>query len=229
MEMKKTVAILTGAGMSAESGIKTFRDADGLWENYPVMEVASHTGFLRNPALIHKFYNERRKQLVECKPNAGHYGIVDLEEKFNVKVITQNVDNLHEKAGSSSVLHLHGELMKVEAVDNENLVFELSEDNLETSVDTVIEGHKVRPHIVFFEEPVPNITIAAKIVKDADIVVIIGTSMVVYPAAGLLYYAKPGTPIYYIDPNPAKIEASGVTVIAKTATEGVKELKEMLL
>ncbi len=227
----KRLVVLTGAGVSAESGIKTFRDADGLWENYPVMEVASHTGFVRNPALVHKFYNERRRQLINCKPNAAHYGLAELENDYDVDIITQNVDNLHELAGSSRVLHLHGELMKVRSMRHEDRVYTLTPDNLETSVDTRDSyGDPVRPHIVFFEEAVPNITPASEIVRQADILVIIGTSLVVYPAAGLMYYARKGTPIYYIDPNPAQIpsDMQNVTVIAKPATVGVAELKEIL-
>ena len=227
----KRLVVLTGAGVSAESGIKTFRDADGLWENYPVMEVASHTGFVLNPALVHKFYNERRRQLITCKPNAAHYGLAELENYYDVDIITQNVDNLHELAGSSRVLHLHGELMKVRSMRHEDRVYTLTPDNLETSVDTRDSyGDPVRPHIVFFEEAVPNSTPAAEIVRQADILVIIGTSLVVYPAAGLMYYARKGTPIYYIDPNPAQIpsDMQNVTVIAKPATVGVAELKEIL-
>ena len=227
----KRLVVLTGAGVSAESGIKTFRDADGLWENYPVMDVASHTGFVRNPALVHKFYNERRRQLINCKPNAAHYGLAELENDYDVDIITQNVDNLHELAGSSRVLHLHGELMKVRSMRHEDRVYTLTPDNLETSVDTRDSyGDPVRPHIVFFEEAVPNITPASEIVRQADILVIIGTSLVVYPAAGLMYYARKGTPIYYIDPNPAQIpsDMQNVTVIAKPATVGVAELKEIL-
>ncbi|HIR36842.1 MAG TPA: NAD-dependent deacylase [Candidatus Limisoma gallistercoris] len=219
------IAVLTGAGISAESGISTFRDAGGLWDEYPVMEVASHDGFVRNPALVHKFYNKRRKELLSCQPNAAHLGLKELERWYDVHIITQNVDNLHEKAGSTNVLHLHGELMKIRSMRDESRVYTLTPDNIETSPDTRDPyGDPVRPHIVFFQEPVPNITLAADIVKQADIVVVIGTSLVVYPAAGLLYYAKRGTPIYYIDPKPAEIDMPNLTVIAKKATEGVKEL-----
>lgn len=221
----KKIAVLTGAGISAESGISTFRDAGGLWDEYPVMEVASHDGFVRNPALVHKFYNKRRKELLSCQPNAAHLGLKELERWYDVHIITQNVDNLHEKAGSTNVLHLHGELMKIRSMLDESRVYTLTPDNIETSPDTRDPyGDPVRPHIVFFQEPVPNITLAADIVKQADIVVVIGTSLVVYPAAGLLYYAKRGTPIYYIDPKPAEIDMPNLTVIAKKATEGVKEL-----
>lgn len=221
----KKIAVLTGAGISAESGISTFRDAGGLWDEYPVMEVASHDGFVRNPALVHKFYNKRRKELLSCQPNAAHLGLKELERWYDVHIITQNVDNLHEKAGSTNVLHLHGELMKIRSMRDESRVYTLTPDNIETSPDTRDPyGDPVRPHIVFFQEPVPNITLAADIVKQADIVVVIGTSLVVYPAAGLLYYAKRGIPIYYIDPKPAEIDMPNLTVIAKKATEGVKEL-----
>lgn len=221
----KKIAVLTGAGISAESGISTFRDAGGLWDEYPVMEVASHDGFVRNPALVHKFYNKRRKELLSCQPNAAHLGLKKLERWYDVHIITQNVDNLHEKAGSTNVLHLHGELMKIRSMRDESRIYTLTPDNIETSPDTRDPyGDPVRPHIVFFQEPVPNITLAADIVKQADIVVVIGTSLVVYPAAGLLYYAKRGTPIYYIDPKPAEIDMPNLTVIAKKATEGVKEL-----
>ena len=223
----KRLVISTGAGMSAESGISTFRDAGGLWENYPVMDVCSADGFIRNPALVHKFYNERRAQLVNCKPNAGHIAIAELESRFDVKIITQNVDDLHERAGSSDVLHLHGELMKVRAVDNDSLVFNLHSGALETTPDTIIDGHHVRPHIVFFQEAVPNFEPATEIVSTADIFVIIGTSLVVYPAAALLHYVRPGVPVYYIDPNPAAVPA-GVTVIKATATEGIRRLAQMI-
>ena len=223
----KRLVISTGAGMSAESGISTFRDAGGLWENYPVMDVCSADGFIRNPALVHKFYNERRAQLVNCKPNAGHIALAELESRFDVKIITQNVDDLHERAGSSDVLHLHGELMKVRAVDNDSLVFDLHPGALETTPDTIIDGHHVRPHIVFFQEAVSNFEPATEIVSTADIFVIIGTSLVVYPAAALLHYVRPGVPVYYIDPNPAAVPA-GVTVIKATATEGIRRLAQMI-
>ncbi|MCM1405569.1 MAG: NAD-dependent protein deacylase, partial [[Clostridium] fimetarium] len=155
--MKKKLVISTGAGMSAESGISTFRDSGGLWENYNVMDVASHDGFVRDPELVHNFYNARRRDLIAAKPNAGHLGLVELEKDYDVYVITQNVDDLHERAGSKNVLHLHGELMKVRAIDDETKVYTLRPEALETSPATVIDGHRVRPHIVFFQEAVPNI------------------------------------------------------------------------
>ena len=229
----KNLVISSGAGISAESGITTFRDAGGLWENYPVMDVASHTGFLRNPALIHKFYNERRAQLAEVQPNAAHTGLVELEKYFNVNVITQNVDDLHERAGSTSVLHLHGELMKVRSLTHEERVYtlpcdKLTDKGLVTSVDTRDPyGDAVRPHIVFFEEAVPNFDRACMLAQKADIFVVIGTSLVVYPAASLLHYAPRTAEVYYIDPKPSNVP-DYVHVIPKTATEGVKELIEIL-
>lgn len=225
--MKPKLVISTGAGMSAESGINTFRDAGGLWENYNVMDVASADGFRRDPALIHRFYNARRRELLDARPNAGHLGLVKLEEFYDVYIITQNVDNLHEAAGSKNVLHLHGELMKVRALDDETKVWQLTPESIETTPDTVIEGHHVRPHIVFFQEAVPNIEPAAELAREADVFVVIGTSLNVYPAAGLLHCVRPGTPVYYIDPKPAPVQRN-VTVIPLPATKGVERLAELL-
>lgn len=225
--MKLKLVISTGAGMSAESGISTFRDAGGLWENYPVMQVASADGFRANPALVHDFYNKRRKDLLKAQPNAGHTGLVELEKDFDVYVITQNVDDLHERAGSKNVLHLHGELMKVRALDDELKTFTLTPEAIETTPATKIDGHYVRPHIVFFQEAVPNFEPATELASQADIFVIIGTSLAVYPAAALLNYVRKGVPVYYIDPNPASVPAN-VHVIKATATEGVKILADML-
>lgn len=225
--MKKKLVISTGAGMSAESGISTFRDSGGLWEKYPVMEVASADGFARNPKLVHEFYNARRRDLLKAEPNAGHRGLVKLEELFDTYIITQNVDDLHERAGSRNVLHLHGELMKVRALDDETKVYKLTPEALETTPDTVIDGHRVRPHIVFFQEAVPNIEPAIDLVQEADVFVVIGTSLNVYPAAGLLHYVRRGVPVYYIDPNPASVPA-GVTVLKMGASEGVEKLAELL-
>ena len=225
--MKKKLVISTGAGMSAESGISTFRDAGGLWENYPVMDVASADGYARNPKLVHQFYNERRAQLVKAQPNAGHRAIVDLEQDYDVYVITQNVDDLHERAGSKNVLHLHGELMKVRAINNESHVYKLEEPNLSTTPETLINGERVRPHIVFFQEAVPNFEPATELAGEADIFVIIGTSLAVYPAAALLQYVRPGTPVYYIDPKPAAVP-SHVHVIPMGASAGLEKLKEIL-
>lgn len=225
---KKKLVISTGAGISAESGISTFRDANGLWENYPVMDVASADGFRRNPALIHRFYNERRRQLVEVEPNAAHRGLVELEKWYDVTVITQNVDDLHERAGSMNIIHLHGELMKVRSIPHPGRVYTLSPDSLETSTETRDEyGDPVRPHIVFFQESVPNIEPAIEEVEQADIFVVIGTSLQVYPAASLLHYVRAGVPVYYIDPNPGAVPAN-VKVLRTTATAGVAQLIELL-
>lgn len=224
---KKNLVISTGAGMSAESGISTFRDAGGLWENYNVMDVASADGFRRNPALIHEFYNARRRDLLKAQPNAGHLGLKKLEEDYDVYIITQNVDDLHERAGSKNVLHLHGELMKVRAIDDESKVWKLHPDAIETTPETEIEGHRVRPHIVFFQEAVPNIEPAIELVEQADVFVVIGTSLNVYPAAGLLHYVRHGVPVYYIDPHPAAVP-QGVHVLAMPATKGVEELARIL-
>ncbi len=225
--MKKKLVFSTGAGMSAESGISTFRDADGLWENYPVMQVCSADGFEANPALVHQFYNDRRRQLLTVKPNEGHNIIASLEDDYDVYVITQNVDDLHERAGSHKVLHLHGELMKARAIDDDSLTFRLTPETIETTPETIIDGHRVRPHIVFFQEAVPNFEPATKLAGEADVFVIIGTSLVVYPAAALLHYVRKGVPVYYIDPHPATVPA-GVTVIAKGASEGMRELADIL-
>lgn len=225
---KPRLVVSTGAGISAESGIRTFRDADGLWEEYPVMDVASADGFRRNPTLIHKFYNERRHQLGTVKPNRAHEILHELEEYFDVCVITQNVDDLHERAGSSNVLHLHGELTKVRALDDPDLTFRLESYDTETTPKTRIDGHPVRPHIVFFQEAVPMFEPATQLAAEADIFVIIGTSLVVYPAAALLHYVRQGVPVYYIDPNPSKVP-DGVTVIRAKATEGMARLADILL
>lgn len=228
-ELKRPhLVVLTGAGVSAESGISTFRDSGGLWDKYPVMDVASADGFARNPVLVHEFYNTRRRELLTVEPNDAHRAIAQLEQWYDVDVITQNVDNLHERGGSSRVLHLHGELMKIRSMSHPERVYELSADNIETSVDTRdAYGDPVRPHIVFFQEAVPNIEPAVEIMEEADVVVIIGTSMAVYPAAGLYHYARRGVPVYYIDPNPAVVP-DGVTVLKMTATEGMRRLVEIL-
>lgn len=231
MEKKKPLLVVsTGAGISAESGIKTFRDADGLWENYPVMDVASADGFRRNPALIHKFYNERRRQLLDARPNAAHEALVELEKNYDVRIITQNVDDLHERAGSSHVLHLHGELMKIRAVDDPDDIEILTPECFETTPETRgRSGRLMRPHIVFFQESVPNIEPAIELAGEADIFVVIGTSLQVYPAASLIQYVRPGVPIYYIDPRPAETGGiPGLTVIAEPATVGMRKLAEIL-
>lgn len=214
--------------MSAESGISTFRDNGGTWENYDPMDVASAEGFARNPELVHKFYNDRRKELVKANPNKGHLALVELEKWYDTVIITQNVDDLHERAGSHYVLHLHGELMKIRSMAHPERVYTLSGDNLETSVETRdSNGDPVRPHIVFFQEAVPNIEPAIELARQADIFVVIGTSLVVYPAASLLHYVRRGVPVYYIDPAPAPVP-EGVTVLKMTATEGIAHLVQLL-
>lgn len=226
--MKKKLVISTGAGMSAESGIATFRDSGGLWDQYPVMDVASADGFARNPSLVHQFYNKRRRELVNALPNSAHLALVELEKWYDVWVITQNVDDLHERAGSKNVLHLHGELMKVRSLRHPERVYTLDPENLDTTPQTTDPyGDPVRPHIVFFQEAVPNIEPAIELAAEADIFVVIGTSLNVYPAAGLLHYVRPGVPVYYIDPKPAAVPA-GVKVIAEPATKGVADLVELL-
>lgn len=228
--MKKLV-ISTGAGISAESGVKTFRDAGGLWENYPVMKVASADGFRENPALVHQFYNARRDQLLSVQPNAAHLILKELENNFDVRIITQNVDNLHERAGSTNVLHLHGELMKIRSMTHPERVYELTPPDIHTSLETRDSyGDPVRPHIVFFQEDVPNFEPATQLTREADIFVVIGTSLAVYPAASLLHYTRPEVPIYYIDPKPTIVTTSNkdINYIAKKASEGVAELAEIL-
>ena len=230
--MKKLVA-LTGAGMSAESGFSTFRDAGGLWEKYPVEQVASPEGWLRDPVLVNNFYNGLRKQLLAARPNLGHELLAGLEKDYEVTVITQNIDNLHERAGSSHVIHLHGELMKVTSsrdVDNPTCIEELRPDNCEVKPGRKAkDGSLLRPFIVFFGESVPMIEPAAEEVATADLFVVIGTSLVVYPAAGLLHYVRPGVPVYVIDPKPVNTgDMPNVTFIHKTASEGMKELVTLL-
>jgi NAD-dependent deacetylase len=231
--MKKMV-VLTGAGMSAESGISTFRDAGGLWEKYPVEQVATPEGYAANPKLVIDFYNERRKQLSHVKPNHGHELVAELERYFQVIVVTQNVDNLHERAGSSQVIHLHGELTKVTSSWQPNdprFIKELTPDEYEVKIgDVADDGSQLRPFIVWFGESVPMIEPAIEHCMEADVFLIIGTSLNVYPAAGLLNYVPDGVPVYLIDPNHVPI-ASGrqVHVIQKGASEGMEELMKLLL
>ena len=228
----KKIVVLTGAGMSVESGLKTFRDADGLWENYPVQKVATHEGWLNDPTLVTNFYNMLRRKCVGTQPNEGHRLVARLEEKYDVTVVTQNVDNLHEMAGSSHVIHLHGELMKVcSSNDPDNPRYQqlLTADNCEVAPGTKAgDGSLLRPFIVFFGEAVPMISAAAEEAMKADIFIIIGTSLNVYPAAGLVQYVKPGTPVYLIDPNTV-YAGSGVTHIQKGASAGMKELFDTLM
>lgn len=226
--MRLKIVVLTGAGMSAESGLKTFRDADGLWEGHDVTKVASPEGFRQNPELVLEFYNQRRRQLKETEPNQGHHNLFALELFHDVSIVTQNVDNLHERAGSTDVLHLHGELTKVRSTQNEALIYDWTEDlNIG---DTCAFGSQLRPHIVWFGEEVPLLQKAAQLVNTADILVIIGTSMQVYPAASLIHYRPIKTPVYFIDPRPTIDENSheNLHLIRKTAVEGTKELMHLL-
>lgn len=229
--MKKLV-VLTGAGMSAESGLSTFRDADGLWDKYPVQQVASHEGWLADPNLVNRFYNERRRQLIRVEPNEGHRLLAALESQgYEVTIVTQNVDDLHERAGSTHVIHLHGELMKVcssRDVDDERYIRRLTPNCIEVEKDALADdGSLLRPYIVFFGEAVPRISEAAAVCSEADILVIIGTSLAVYPAAGLVHYAPNAAPIYLIDPNHVEAHMGNrVTFIQKGASEGIRELIE---
>lgn len=230
--MKKLV-VLSGAGMSAESGISTFRDAGGLWDQYPVEQAATPEGYAANPELVIRFYNERRRQLLDVVPNAGHLGLAELENRYEVTVVTQNVDNLHERAGSSRVIHLHGELTKVcSSKDPQNLryVKELKPEEYEVHIgDKAGDGSQLRPFIVWFGEAVPAIETAIDYVRQADVFVIIGTSLNVYPAAGLLHYVPAAAEVYLIDPKPVDTHSSRpVHVIQKGASEGVRQLAELL-
>ena len=222
----KHIVVLTGAGMSAESGLKTFRDANGLWEGHNVMDVASPQGFEANPELVFDFYNQRRKQLLTVIPNPAHFDLAILENDYKVTIITQNVDDLHERAGSSNVLHLHGELLKVRSTKDEAQVKPWTTDLNLGDLDE--SGHQLRPHIVWFGEAVPMIDKAVEICNTADVLLIIGTSMQVYPAASLMHYVPENTPTYFIDPNPSIGDSKHLTVIADTATKGVKKFINLL-
>ncbi len=228
----KNIVFLTGAGMSVESGFKTFRGNDGLWENYPVEQVASHQGWEADPTLVTRFYNMMRQKLYDAQPNEGHRLIKSLESKYHVTVVTQNVDDLHERAGSEHVIHLHGELLKVcssNAPYNPAYIQTLDAEHSQVEPGTRAgDGSLLRPFIVFFGESVPMIEPAAEAMKKADIVVVIGTSLNVYPAAGLLYYAQAQAPIYLIDPNPVKTDVSRVTHLQYGASEGMRKLVEKL-
>ncbi len=226
---KKRLVVLTGAGISAESGISTFRDSGGLWEKYDISEVATPQAWERNQALVMEFYNQRRKQLYEVEPNAGHYALVELEKDYDVRIITQNVDDLHERAGSAHVMHLHGELKKVRSSVDEDLVYTLDGWELKAG-DLCEKGSQLRPHIVWFGEPVPMIPAAAELSGTADIYVIAGTSLNVYPAAGLVDFVRPGTPIFLIDPNELYVDhIPGVQVIREKASTGIRKLAETLI
>ena len=220
---------MSGAGISAESGLKTFRDSDGLWEGHSIEDVATPEGWHKDMALVLQFYNERRRDGMNAKPNAGHLILAELEKNFDVQIITQNVDNLHEKAGSTKVLHLHGEIFKARSTRNPDLIYDL--DGWELNIgDTCELGSQLRPHIVWFGEAVPMIEPAAELAHDADIFVVVGTSLAVYPAAGLVNFVRKGVPIYVIDPKAVEMtDTVNVTFIQEPATIGMKILKERLL
>jgi len=228
--MRKNIVVLSGAGISAESGIETFRDADGLWQGHDVMTVASPQGWQENPKLVLDFYNQRRRQLLNVIPNKAHDTLVKFEKIFNVIIVTQNVDDLHERAGSSNVLHLHGELLKAQSTQNASLIYPCLKDIYLRDVCEL--GSQLRPYIVWFGEDVPKLNEAIAKVMNADIIIIVGTSMQVYPAAGLVSFVSRNTPIFYIDPNPAVNDALGcadnVTLIKKNASQGLIELTEQL-
>lgn len=229
MQIQNTskIVVLSGAGISAESGIKTFRDADGLWEGHDVMEVASPQGWYANPELVLQFYNDRRRQLFEVTPNKAHHALVALEEKFQVNIITQNVDDLHERAGSSNVTHLHGELLKVRSTYNANTILSWHKD-LRLG-DFCKDQHQLRPHIVWFGEEVPLLDQAADLVSQADTIIIVGTSMQVYPAAGLVDFAKAGAKFYFIDPKPAIKYLPNLSIYQEKATTGIPKVVDELM
>jgi len=220
----KNLVVLTGAGISAESGISTFRDSGGLWEQYRIEDVATPEGWARDPKLVTDFYNQRRKQLLEVEPNYGHIALVELEKYFNVYVVTQNVDNLHERAGSKNIVHLHGELTKVRSERFDHLIYELTPDRYEVKIgDKFEKGFQLRPHIVWFGEAVPMLEEAVRLAQKADIFVVVGTSLNVYPAASLVHYVQPEVPVYVVDPNSVAINDSRWHYIRLGASEGMKE------
>ena len=223
----KKIVVLTGAGISAESGISTFRDSDGLWEQYRVEDVATHEAYLRNPELVLNFYNERRRQLFSVKPNEGHRQLVRLEQKYDVHIITQNIDNLHEQAGSTNVLHLHGELTKARSDRNDNLIIDIGDRDIHLG-DKAPDGAQLRPHIVWFGEAVPNIEPAAELCEKADYFIVIGTSMNVYPAAGLIHYVPRSAPWYLVDPKAVPISRP-ITIVQEKAGTGVKKVVDELM
>jgi NAD-dependent deacetylase len=228
MESRKKLVVLTGAGISAESGLKTFRDSDGLWEGYDVTEVATPRGWRKNPQLVLDFYNARRKNVAEAKPNAAHYGLAELEKYFDVTIITQNIDDLHERAGSSNILHLHGEIFKMRSESDESMIYEIRDDI--KMGDVAEDGAQLRPHIVWFEEPVPKMEEAVPVVYSAGIFVVVGTSLVVYPAASLINYVELETRKYIIDKKiPYISPMRNLICIEKPATEGVKDLLAILV
>ena len=225
--MKKKVVVLTGAGISAESGISTFRDSDGLWEQYRVEDVATYDAYLRNPELVLNFYNERRRQLFQVKPNEGHRQLVRLEEKYDVHIVTQNIDNLHEQAGSTNVLHLHGLLTQARSDRDDNLIVDIGDRDIHIG-DKAPDGAQLRPHIVWFGEAVPNIEPAAALCEQADYFIVVGTSMNVYPAAGLIHYVPRTSPCYLVDPKAVPISRP-ITIFQEKAGTGVKKVVDELM
>jgi NAD-dependent deacetylase len=224
---RKKLVVLTGAGISAESGLKTFRDSDGLWEGYEIEEVATPRGWKKNPQLVLDFYNQRRKNVLDAQPNAAHFGLAALEKNWDVCIITQNIDDLHERSGSTNILHLHGEILKMRSERNQELIYDIKGDI--KIGDKASDGAQLRPHIVWFEEPVPMIEAAVPIVRSADVFVVIGTSLVVYPAAGLVNYAQTEIPKFIVDKKvPSTSSVYNITSIQKTATEGIKQLMDSL-
>jgi NAD-dependent deacetylase len=224
---KKKLVVLTGAGISAESGLKTFRDSDGLWEGYDINEVATATAWRRNPALVQEFYNARRKGVKAAQPNSAHHTLAELESDFDVRIITQNIDGLHERAGSTNIIHLHGEILKMRSERNEELIYPV-EDDIRMG-DVAEDGGQLRPHIVWFEEAVPMMEDAALATRQADIFLIVGTSLVVYPAAGLVSYARWPIPKFIIDKKiPYTSSLHNLTAIEKPASEGMKDVQELL-
>ncbi len=229
METRRKIVVLSGAGISAESGIPTFRASDGLWENHRIEDVATPEAWERDPTLVQNFYNERRKQALSVTPNAGHYALVKLETQYDVTIITQNVDDLHEKAGSTHVIHLHGELFKSRSSVDESLIYDIAGWEIKAG-DHCAKGSQLRPHIVWFGEAVPMMDEALEIADQADIFIVVGTSLSVYPAAGLVYVVHDGVPIYVVDPQtPAMRQTGSVTFIQEPATVGLTQLMEQLM
>lgn len=224
---KKKLVVLTGAGISAESGLKTFRDSDGLWEGYNIEDVATPRAWRKDPQLVLDFYNFRRKNVLDAQPNAAHYGLAALQNDFDVTIITQNIDDLHERAGSTNILHLHGEILKMRSERNEDLIYDIKDDI--KLGDRAEDGFQLRPHIVWFEEPVPKIEEAIPIVNSADIFAVVGTSLVVYPAAGLVNYTRQGIPVYLIDKKvPPLRSKENLTILEMPATEGVAKMTALI-
>ena len=231
MSKRKNIVVFSGAGMSAESGLHTFRDPNGVWNNHSLLEVASLDGFKKDPQLVLDFYNQRRRQLLQVSPNKGHEALAELQKHFNVSIVTQNVDNLHERAGNKTVLHLHGELLKSQSSINSNLVYDCSSDI--TINDKCPDGSQVRPNVVWFGEAVTRLNDAIAEVLNADLLIIVGTSLQVHPAAGIVTFIKPNTPVYYVDANPTinkeLSDLPDLTVIKNTAASGIPILVQQLI